>query len=154
MQDNFIDMQESCNQVRVIRNLKIYQISPTSDFQHARCSFLCRHATYVDMQLNDVDMQISMLIFNIHLTSLLHINVNKQLIDFTKHYLTPVIHFKTPLPLTSPQKIFQGLRLPDNGNETIKAGNGNPMNLKSRNTEVVHISFCFWISFLLEQNIF
>lgn len=62
MQDNFIDMQENCNQVRVIRNLKIYQISPTSDFQHARssCYFLCRHATYVDMQLNDVDMQISM----------------------------------------------------------------------------------------------
>lgn len=93
-------------------------------------------------------MQINMLIFNIHLTSLFHINVNKQLIDFTKHFLTPVIHFKTPLPLSSysPQKILQGLRLPDNGNETIKAGNGNPMNLKSRDTEVVHICFCFWIS--------
>lgn len=64
LQHNYVENQANCNQITIIQNLKnIYiYISPTCDFQNARCYFflsghgkwwICWHDTklfYVDMQ--------------------------------------------------------------------------------------------------------
>lgn len=40
-------MQNGSNQINIVLNLKKNQMLTTSDFQHARCNYFYRHATYL-----------------------------------------------------------------------------------------------------------